>query len=538
MKIFLDIDIFYVNKRKTPEKIGGWKVLETEVLIIGGGATGAGIARDLALRGINCILVEQNDFNNGATGANHGLLHSGARYAAKDCEAASECRTEGEILKKIAPHCIENTKGFFAAVEGDNEEYANYFPDMCKKAGILAKRISIKDARETEPHLSEKITSVFEVEDASIDPFRLTLDNINDAKKNGAKVLTFTEVRGFSKEGSKINSVFLCDKKTNNIFEIKALQYINASGAWAGKIAALAGGYIPMVYSKGTLLVTSSRLSRRVINRLRPPGDADILVPGGTVSILGTTSVEIKNLNDIRPTRSEVDFIISEGKKLLPCLENTRYVRSYAGVRPLVCSGVETGRKISRNYTLYDHLAQDLENFITITGGKLTTYRLMAEKTSDLVCKRLKNTSPCLTDSLPLFQADNTGWTKPGKSAQAVLSSTSLNDEVLCECEMVTKSMIDSVVNEILKEGRTPDLKEIGLRTRVGKGSCQGCFCSFRTASYLYDSGVLKNDEGVKQIKEFLNERWKGLMPLIKDKELAQVELQEAFMCNLFGFEN
>jgi glycerol-3-phosphate dehydrogenase len=103
---------------------------------------------------------------------------------------------------------------------------------------------------------------------------------------------------------------------------------------------------------------------------------------------------------------------------------------------------------------------------------------------------------------------------------------------------MVTKSMIDSVVNEILKEGRTPDLKEIGLRTRVGKGSCQGCFCSFRTASYLYDSGVLKNDEGVKQIKEFLNERWKGLMPLIKDKELAQVELQEAFMCNLFGFEN
>ncbi|MGE4519508.1 MAG: anaerobic glycerol-3-phosphate dehydrogenase subunit GlpA [Desulfobacteraceae bacterium] len=512
--------------------------METEVLIIGGGATGAGIARDLSLRGVSCILVEQGDFNNGATGANHGLLHSGARYAAKDCEAASECRTESDILKRLAPHCIENTKGLFAAVEGDDEEYAESFPVMCSKAGISAQRLSVEEAREIEPNLSESIISVFQVEDASIDPFRLTLDNINDAVENGARVFRFTEVEGFAKDGKTIKSVFLRDRKTGSVFEIEAEQYINASGAWAGKLASLAGGYIPMVYSKGTLLVTSSRINKRVINRLRPPGDADILVPGGTVSIIGTTSVEIKDLSDIRPTPAEVDFIISEGMKMVPALQDTRYVRAYAGVRPLVCSGPETGRKISRNYTLMDHEEQGLENFITITGGKLTTFRLMAEKTCDLVCQRLKNSSPCLTSEVPLPESKDSSWTMPGKSSQFLISSGSSDDTVLCECEMVTKSMVDSVVKEIIKEGRVPGLKEIGLRTRIGKGSCQGCFCSFRTAAYLYDSGVLKNAAGINEIKEFINERWKGVMPLARGRELMQAELQEAYMCSLFGFEN
>ena len=96
--------------------------METQVLIIGGGVTGAGIARDLALRGIKCILAEKHDINAGASGANHGLLHSGARYVAGDLVNAEECREEGNILKKLASHCIEDTGGLFVAVEGDDEK--------------------------------------------------------------------------------------------------------------------------------------------------------------------------------------------------------------------------------------------------------------------------------------------------------------------------------------------------------------------------------------------------------------------------------
>ena len=97
--------------------------LQTEVVIIGGGATGAGIARDLSLRGIPCLLVEKGDFTSGASGRNHGLLHSGARYAANDAEAARECAQEGALLKRLAPQCIQDTGGLFVAVAGDDERF-------------------------------------------------------------------------------------------------------------------------------------------------------------------------------------------------------------------------------------------------------------------------------------------------------------------------------------------------------------------------------------------------------------------------------
>lgn len=106
------------------------------MLIIGGGATGTGIARDLTLRGIGCILVEKKDINAGASGANHGLLHSGARYVSSDPEAARECRDENLILKQVAPNCIEETGGLFVAVAGDDEKFIADFPGHCRKVGL------------------------------------------------------------------------------------------------------------------------------------------------------------------------------------------------------------------------------------------------------------------------------------------------------------------------------------------------------------------------------------------------------------------
>jgi glycerol-3-phosphate dehydrogenase len=124
-----------------------------------------------------------------------------------------------------------------------------------------------------------------------------------------------------------------------------------------------------MLYSKGSLLVTQSRISHQVINRLRPASDADILVPGGTVSIIGTTSVEMDSLTDIRPTMAEVSAIIREGAVMVPELAVTRYIRAYAGVRPLVKNGRDAGRTVSRNYTLKNHESDGLKNFVTITSS-------------------------------------------------------------------------------------------------------------------------------------------------------------------------
>jgi glycerol-3-phosphate dehydrogenase len=516
--------------------------LETQVLIIGGGTTGTGIARDLALRGISCILIDRRDINAGASGANHGLLHSGARYILKDSETAKECRQESALLKRLAPQCIEDTGGLFVATPKDDDDYIARFPGLCRDHGIACRPLDPARALALEPCLTADLKAVFEVPDAVVDPFRLSLDNAADAQDRGTTIFRNTEVTGFICRQGNIHAARVRDTRTGKTWRIKACQYVNATGAWADKVAAMAGVYIPMLYSKGSLLVTQSRISHRVINRLRPASDADILVPGGTVSIIGTTSVEMDSLEDIRPTMAEVSVIIREGSVMVPELADTRYIRAYAGVRPLVKNGRDEGRAISRNYTLKNHESDGLKNFVTITGGKLTTYRLMAEKTADIVARRLNNRQPCRTADLPLPSSGKGAWTEPGKSPRSRTAGSQSTrppsgDTLICECEMVSESMVDQIVTSLKAEGRPPVLEEIGHRSRIGKGPCQGTFCSFRLAGYLYRNGDLSGDQGLFQVREFVNERWKGLMPLVRDRELVRMELQESFLCGLFNMD-
>ncbi len=256
-------------------------LLKTQVLIIGGGVTGTGLARDLALRGIECLLVEKKDINAGASGGNHGLLHSGARYVASDPEAAKECRQEAEILKRLASHCIEDTGGFFVAVEGDDESYIVDFPGRCGRCGIPAQAVDLNEARQLEPSLSKKIIAAYAVQDGAIDPFRLSLDNMAQAQQNGSGLLRHTKVLAFDIGKSQIKSVQLEDTQTGEKISVEADIIVNAAGAWAGLVAGLAGVSIPILYSKGSLIITHDRLARRVINRLRPASNADILVPEG-----------------------------------------------------------------------------------------------------------------------------------------------------------------------------------------------------------------------------------------------------------------
>jgi glycerol-3-phosphate dehydrogenase len=514
--------------------------LKTQVLIIGGGATGTGLARDLALRGIHCIMAEKRDINAGASGGNQGLLHSGARYIASDPSAAVECQREGRLLKKLAAHCIEDTGGLFVAVAGDDENYIADFSHRCAKYGIPAYVMDIKDALEIEPALSDQIIAVFRVEDATIDPFRLSLANIAHAQQLGARLLRFTQTVDFKIVNGKIRSVLLLDRTSGKKISIEPEIVVNASGAWAGEVAALAGVHIPMRYSKGSMLVTNTRITQRVVNRLRCPANGDILAPGGTVSILGTTSERVKSPDLYYPEIHEIDQIIEQGAAMLPILASAHYVRAFSGVRALFGSeDMSDDRNVSRGFTLIDHShgSEQIENFVTITGGKLTTYRLMAEKTGDLVCKHLGITQPCQTHIEPLPQTADSKWTKPGLAPRLWIQKKNPKDQLLCECQMVPQSAIDSVTSSICKQNGTPSLNAIGLRSRVGKGSCQGMFCSLRVSSYLYDRKEFSDTQGLQDLCEFLSERWRGLHSLQWDLPLIKFELMEALHCGLFGLE-
>ena len=512
--------------------------LETQVLIIGGGATGTGLARDLALRGVQCILVEKEDINAGASGGNHGLLHSGARYVSNDPISAEECRLEANLLRQLAPECIEDTGGLFVAVEGDDENYIADFPLLCSKCGIPIQEISRDEVFEREPGISKKLIAAYLTEDGAIDPFKLSLENLAQAQNLGCTFLQHVKVIGFEMGQNRVEAVHVLNAESGQERLIKIDQVVNASGAWAAEIAALANIPIHILYSKGSLLVSAYRLSQRVINRLRPPSDGDILVPGGTVSILGTRSVRVPSLDDVRPTVPEVDLIIDELGEVVPGLQDARYVRAYSGVRPLIQTQ-EAGddRAVSRGFAVFDHAQDGLENFTTITGGKLTTYRLMAEKVADLVCEKLGVSSPCLTLTAPFPSAKKGKSTEPGLSSRVWLKEHASRKPILCECEMIPENVIDDIVGNIRKENITPSLKAVAARSRMGKGLCQGTVCGTRVTSYLYEQCIFHSDQGLANIKEFLDERWKGERTILWGEQLIQTGFKEALYCGLLDLE-
>lgn len=528
--------------------------LETDVVIIGGGATGAGIARDLSMRGLLCVLIEKNDISSGTTGRNHGLLHSGARYAVKDHESAVECINENKILKKIASHCIEETGGLFVTLPEDDPSYHRNLIECCKYAGIESREISIRKAIELEPNLNPAILSAVRVPDGTIDPFRLTSANILDAKERGAVILTHTKVTGIKRSGTKVTGVDCIDLKGNRT-EVYADLVINASGVWGGEICSLADIELKMFPSKGSMLIIDYRINRVVVNRCRPPADGDIIVPGDTVSLIGTTSREIpyEKINETTVDEEEVDILLRDGEKLIPNVRYTRALRAYCGVRPLVAvSGETKGRNISRGIALIDHSDRDgLEGLVTIAGGKLMTYRLMAEMTSDLACEKLGINKKCTTHLVPLPGSEKkvsrksriTDFTgipdsvvgstlyRHGQRMHRIITGEKKNYRVICECEMVTEGEIEYAIKEL----EVKDIVDLRRRTRIGMGPCQGELCAYRAAGLFQEYGGAIAEDSVILLRDFLEERWKGMKPVLWGDGLREAEFTYWIYQGLFG---
>lgn len=515
---------------------------EYDVIIIGGGATGAGTARDCALRGLKTILAERLDFTAGATGRNHGLLHSGARYAHTDPESASECIKENIILKRIARHCVEETGGLFVTLPEDDLNYQDAFVNDCFKAGIHVDVLDPKEAVKIEPAVNPDIIGAVKVPDGSIDPFRLTTANVLDARMHGADIITYHEVIGFEKSGNSITGVRLRNHHNGEETVIHGKITINAAGIWGHHIAKLAGVNINMYPAKGALLIFGHRVNNMVVNRCRKPGDADILVPADTISIIGTTSTRIPfdEIDHMEVTPEEVDLLLREGEKLSPALAYTRVLRAYAGVRPLVADDSDpTGRSISRGIVCLDHAKRDgLEGFITITGGKLITYRLMAEEATNLACKKLNIDKPCETAEIPLPGSEpdskdeerrahiielsteqKAAEGRHGSWTGKIESRSDSDDALVCECEQVSVAEVNYAINEL----HVHNLINLRRRTRLGMGTCQGELCACRGAGLL-DKHDNCSDRSLKDLASFMEERWHGMYPVCWGETLCEVQ--------------
>jgi glycerol-3-phosphate dehydrogenase len=374
------------------------------VLVIGGGATGTGIARDLALRGVDVTLVDRGGVSSGTSGRSHGLLHSGARYAESDRDGASECLAENRILRSIAGGCIRETGGLFVQLDSDDPAYFEEKRDACAAVGIETETLDPAQVRARVPEISERVQRAMVVPDGVIFPSRLCAANAADAASHGASIELQTPVEDLRVENQRITDATLGGDTAPLAVDF----VVNAAGAWAGKIAAMAGLSVTMEPSRGVMVSVEYDGLGPVLNRCRTPSDGDIVVPHADEAVLGTTSVPVSDPDKYEKATWEVEKSVDECAAMLPPVADAPVVRSWWGVRPLYAPDEsEERRGISRGFVALDHADDGVANMISVVGGKLTTYRGMAEATTDLVCERLDIEAACQTAEQPLPGGDD-----------------------------------------------------------------------------------------------------------------------------------
>ena len=366
--------------------------MSAAVIIIGGGGTGAALAHDLTGRGIMVTLVERGELFSGATGRHHGLLHSGARYAVHDPAAAAECLHENQLIRRIAPFAIEQNDGLFVGVDDQDLEYLEPFLEGCARCGIPTRQLDRAEALGLEPELSAEVRLAVQVPDAVIDTYRLPLSFLTQAVARGARVRRFCEVLGFVDGERSISGVRVLDHAREREEVLGADLVVNAAGAWAGEVAALAGLSLPLKPGPGVMVALAGRLTDMVINHLHPAAEADIVVPQRKQTIVGTSLWLADHPDEDHAPPDHGPRMIESTAKLVPAVARARVKATWSASRPLIDDGAEhdAPQQLSRTFSCYDHGARDgRPGLLSVIGGKATTLRAMAEVTADQVCALL-----------------------------------------------------------------------------------------------------------------------------------------------------
>ncbi len=512
--------------------------LSTDVLVVGGGATGAGVAWDAALRGYDVVLVDRADLAEGTSGRFHGLLHSGGRYAVKDPRAAQECIAENRILRRVAADCIEDTGGLFVTTPWDDPAYADRFAQGCADTGVDCEEIDAAQALASEPRLHPEISRAFRVPDANIDVWKTVWAMGHGVQRRGGRILPYHAVTAIHREGDEVTGARVRDARTGAELDVHARVTVNAAGAWAGQIADLAGiEGVRVLPGRGIMIAMNHRLVNTVVNRCQMPTDGDIIVPIRTVSVIGTTDQRTDNPDDHTVYQHEVDAMLDDGEKLVPGFRRARALRVWTGVRPLFedAKAADTDtRDVTRAHALLDHAQRDgVGRFVTITGGKLTTFRLMAEETVNAVCRQLGDSRPCQTAIEPLAGSESGVTYRLGERLERK-EATLTDEQIICECELVPRRKLE----EAIAQTGSTNLDDIRRQLRLGMGPCQGGFCIYRATGILHARDGLSAAGADFALLDFLQERWKGVWPVLYGDQLRQIRLDDWIFQGVLGVEH
>ena len=392
---------------------------EFDLVVIGGGITGAGIALDAASRGLKVVLLEKGDFASGTSSKSTKLIHGGLRYLKQfDFWLVKEVGSERAIVHRLAPHLVLPEKMLLPLIEGGS--YGKWLTSIGLKVyDLLAqvegddqrKMVEKKEAKALEPLLPKKILkgagyyAEYRTDDA-----RLTLENIKTSLNYGALPLNYTEVIDFVYEQEKVKGVTVKDVLNGELFNIKSKYVISAAGPWVDELRGINNSKKGkrLHLTKGVHLVFPFEklpVKQSVYFDI-PDGRMMFAIPRGKVTYIGTTDTHYTDDKDkVRTDLTDAVYLIAAVNNMFPSiqLKMEDVISSWAGLRPLIHEEGKSASELSRK----DEIFVSDSGLISIAGGKLTGYRKMAERVVNRVVKAReedynKKSKSCTTDEIPL----------------------------------------------------------------------------------------------------------------------------------------
>lgn len=513
---------------------------DVDVVVIGGGVNGVGVARDASMRGLRVALFERNDLAFGASGNSSGMIHGGVRYLTSDPHVTEEsCRDSGHI-QAIAPHllfripflmAVENgryAKVMLTLIDAYFEAYDRYQP---LKRGKPHGRLTVEELKRLEPGIQGDLVGGVSFDEWGIDGARLCVANAVDAMERGAKVFVGHTVERIERreDTGEVIGVVYRDRTTGRTGHLSASAVVNATGAWAPITASLSG--LPSARArvrpgKGIHVVFDRRLTNYAVMGSAIDGRQIFVYPWENMSVIGTTDDDFYgDLDTVRATSEEVRYLTQGIARIFPKIREARAIGTTAAVRPTLYAYGPSEDDLSRDHRIIDHAAHGAPGLYSMVGGKLASYRLFAEEMTDVLARRFDLGQRCATHTSALpggdAKVDPFGLAE-GLEIDAVAArrlvyrhgsrALRIAERVrerprevstVCACEPV----IEAEVRYVLRNELARSVADVSRRTRLGLGACGGMRCAARCGQLVAQELGLPPREGMRQALTFLTQK-------------------------------
>ncbi len=524
-----------------------------DVIVIGGGINGCGIARDLSLRGFKVLLIEKHDFAFGASGNSSGMIHGGLRYLLHDPDTTEKSSRDGGWVKDIARHLIFRIP-FVYPVEANRKRSAiylelleAYFTAYDKyqtlKGGKKHTRLNRDDLKRVLPWINvDQYRGAVTMDEWGIDDARLTWLNAMSARENGAKILNHTEVIDFIKDAAgRIAGVKVINRLNGQISIYHSSFIVNATGAWSSNLSKLAGISVKIRPAKGIHLVYEGRITDYGVIFQALDGRNVFIMPHGTNTFIGTTDDDyFGSPDEVRVLEDEVEYLLTAARRITSIFDRIKPCGVRVGIRPTIYEYGKYEDDLTRDHKIIDHEETDgISGIYSIIGGKLASFRLVAEEISNIITKRLRKNAVCTTHITPLPGSEEeikresircpdhifmSLYRRYGcrlKDIVALMHRNPVYRRIICAGSMVTEAEIRYVIRKEM----AMTLDDVERRTGLCKKRCVGGRCSVEAMGILADELGMGWSDVERQLEAYFEHKQR----LLKHVEPTLSSLIEAY---------